>query len=119
LKMLFAEYDVRIDFLNSKKETCLHVAVDQGDKKMVSFLLEQNPALINLKDDLGQTVLHRAYRWEFLRNILLDKGADSSITDNKGLTPLALYEQKNEEKKDKERKMREACRSSIHTSRNW
>jgi ankyrin repeat protein len=120
LKKLLEKYPVNLDLRNSKEETCLHVAAEQWDTNpMILFLLEQNPALINLQDSLGQTALHRTYRLESRRNILIKKGANLSLTDNKGLTPLALHQQKEEEKKEKGIRMREASRNSIYSSRNW
>ena len=103
LKQVLAKYTVDFELRNSKEETCLHVAAGQWDEKFVALLLERDPNLINLKDNLGQTALHRAYGWEPLRKLLIEKGADPSITDNKGLTPEALYQQKQSEKIQRER----------------
>lgn len=120
LKKLFANYTVNFELRNSKGETCLHVVVDQwNSNKITQFLSEQNADLVNLKDLLGQTALHRVYGLESRRNILINAGANRLLTDNKGLTPETLHQQKEEEKKEKQRQQREAAHNSIFSSRNW
>jgi ankyrin repeat protein len=120
LKKIFAEYAVEIDCRNSKGETCLHVvAAEWNSNKMITFLLEQNADLINLKDNLGQTALHRAFSMDKQRDLLIQKGADLSITDNEGRTPKALYDQK-EDKKMKEKIVKQVNhRKFIHNAKNW
>jgi ankyrin repeat protein len=120
LKTLFAKYEVNFDLRNSKGETCLHVAAAGWDSNnMIAFLLEQKADLINLKDHLGRTALHRTYGLESRQNILINAGADLSIKDDKGLTPEALHQQKKEEKQEQQRRMYEACHNSIFSTRTW
>ncbi|KIL90164.1 hypothetical protein FAVG1_06903 [Fusarium avenaceum] len=64
----------------------------------IGVLLEYDPALVNIQDDNGNTPLHHAVYTLGLNEIfytsilkfLCDKGADSSMCNEKGQTPLHI-----------------------------
>lgn len=87
----------------SKLPPPLHYAITQGKPEIIQTLLEECAADINLKDPLwkNRTPLHRAVigmvesspeeKREFIINVvrfLLQKGADLSLKDDRGLTPF-------------------------------
>jgi ankyrin repeat protein len=59
---------------------------------VVETLLETSNADLNVRDDRGQTALHKAAAagWSELVEELLDMGADAAAVDNKGRTPAYL-----------------------------
>ncbi len=65
----------------------IHEAAKKGDQDAVKALIEQNPALINDRDETGRTPLHWAARGVHFRvvKLLLEKGADVNAKD-KNLT---------------------------------
>jgi ankyrin repeat protein len=70
----------------------IHDAVRSGDVAAVKALLDQTPALVNLKDESGQTPLHWAAqgRNPALVPLLVERGADVKAADNRGISPLHL-----------------------------
>ncbi len=74
----------------------LHLAINEGDESLVSFLLGQEGLDLNLQDsESGFTALHfaiRIYRPKIVRS-LLELGARTDIEDNYGNTPIMLAAQ--------------------------
>jgi ankyrin repeat protein len=70
----------------------IHEAAKKGDQDAVKALIEQNPALINDRDETGRTPLHWAARGVHFQvvKLLLEKGADVNAKD-KNLT-TAIHE---------------------------
>lgn len=85
----------------------LHLAIDGAEIDIIELLLSYNP-LINIKNDKGQTPLHKAAYYGYrnlsrinilseeakdnysLVELLLNNNADVNIKDDKGETPLHL-----------------------------
>ncbi|KAH6933041.1 hypothetical protein HPB50_011703 [Hyalomma asiaticum] len=70
--------------------TPLHLAVASGTMAVVDFLTQRSSDELNALDDLFRTPLHWAAilgRLEVSR-LLLERGADASLTDRAGATPL-------------------------------
>lgn len=81
-------------------KTILHLATGGGSTRMLEMLKEtiDLAPFITSPDDQGKTPLHYAVRVNSEAvNILLDLGADVSIKDNDGNTPIAIA-RKNKEK---------------------
>ena len=76
--------------LSRTKENGLHLAADFRDATL-SILLRYVKD-VNAQDWVGETPLHRAVRAESKPNVqlLLRHGADPTITDDRGYTPLQL-----------------------------
>ena len=70
----------------------IHEAAAHGDLKTAQALLEQNPALINLREWKGVTPLHRASKEDSVQmvELLLSKGANPNEKDDAGFTPLLV-----------------------------
>lgn len=92
---LLLKYQARLDHVNNKGQTVLHVSVAHHFFDCVKLLL-RTPININAQDNKGQTVLHyvcsadqRLYLVE-----LLNFGIDISIRDNQGKTALQIAEEK-------------------------
>ncbi len=86
----------------TNKDTPLVLAASYGHAHIVKVFLEHDPiAEINSQNAYGNSALHEAARHGFLEcvEILLGKGADTSLLNNKGSTALHLAcygEDKNE-----------------------
>lgn len=65
----------------------LHIAVQQGSKRIAKFLLRRGAAM-NAQNNRGNTCLHYAfyYNYEELGEYLISKGADDTIVNADGLT---------------------------------
>lgn len=75
------------------KKTPLHIAVIAGHKEIVSAIIDAHPDSIHKLQDAGNTkntVLHNAayYYWPEIVTLLLSKGANPSLTNEAGHTPL-------------------------------
>ena len=71
--------------------TPIHEAIEASDKQMLISLLNNDPNAINNRDGYGKTALILAIRNQLKHSfiaLLLSKGADTSIQDHYGLTPL-------------------------------
>ena len=68
----------------------IHEYAQKGDLKAVQILIEQNPELVNAKDEDGRTPLHWACRGVHLDVVkfLVENGADVNAEDNNQTTPL-------------------------------
>ncbi|KAL7163790.1 hypothetical protein ACSBR2_039836 [Camellia fascicularis] len=68
----------------------LHSASSSGNSKLVSCILEEVGADVNLKNDGGRTALHYASSkgWLKITEILLSHGAKINLKDKVGCTPL-------------------------------
>lgn len=65
-------------------------ACRNGQKNIVKILLERGGIDLNRRDAEGNTALHYVCRegYRDLAVLLLDKGADASLVNNRGETPL-------------------------------
>jgi hypothetical protein len=80
--------DVDIDARDELGNTLLHVASQNGNKRVVKLALRRG-ANINLRNNGGNTPLHYAYAYGFeeLGEYLKAKGADDTLQNLEGLTP--------------------------------
>ena len=81
------EWTVDIDAQDPSGATLLHIACQNGNRRIGKFCLRKG-ANINQPNLAGNTPLHFcfAYGFEDLGEYLMDKGADDSITNSDGLT---------------------------------
>lgn len=81
------EWSVPIDYQDEQGNTLLHMAAQNGSKRMVKTCLRRGASL-NVQNLTGQTALHFAfgYGYDDLGNYLLKLGADDSIKNKDGLT---------------------------------
>jgi len=76
--------------VNLKGRSLLYIAVGEGKKKMIKYLLEHGadpnkPTVTNGFTPLFNTILTKQHK---ITNILLNGGADPNIKNNKGVSPL-------------------------------
>lgn len=87
---------------NIDGETPLHLAVDTLNTNFVKVILDRGPNL-NARDKDGNTPLHTLVGNHYYNNdtmvditiileMLLKAGADPTITNNEGKTPLRIYD---------------------------
>ena len=76
----------------------IHEAVKAGNVAGVTALLNKAPALVNARDESGQTPLHWAARGTVapLLALLVDRGADINAVDNGGTAPLHILASRGE-----------------------
>lgn len=88
--LLAAGASTKLQF--ERKQTILHVAVLDGYLASVEILLKYDPSLVNLQDLDGDTALHKASLRQNMQiiDLLINKGADKTIKNNFGRTPLQL-----------------------------
>ncbi|CAM9381727.1 unnamed protein product, partial [Choristocarpus tenellus] len=81
------DWNMSIDYEDEHGITILHVAAQNGNKRIVKLCLRKG-ADINKRNHNGQTALHYAYGYGFesLGEYLVSKGADDTITNADGLT---------------------------------
>lgn len=74
---------------DSEGLTLLHWAADRGQEDMSRLLLGRDPGLLDAVDGSGQTALHYAASCGHANivTLLLERGADTTIQDEDGLTP--------------------------------
>ena len=84
------------NYRDDQNNSNLHIAVKNNSIELVKYFLDKN---YNLNDinKYGQTALHIACEQgnEKIIDLLLEKGADINIKDNKGRKPYDLFPQKN------------------------
>jgi ankyrin repeat protein len=94
---LLLEQGAHADSRSTAGHTPLLVASEQGHRGVVRMLLQHMGAEgLQEKDANGKTVLHWAVEKGYHKavKLLLLAGADPTITDNEGRTPLALAERR-------------------------
>ena len=76
--------------MRSFQQNALTFSVRYGNYNVVQHLIKENYFDINSLDDLGNTALITAVKYEQhdILNLLLDLGADPYITDDEGKTAL-------------------------------
>jgi len=81
------DYNLPVDFQDDLGNTLLHIAVQNGNKRIAKLCLRRG-ADINRQNLTGQTVLHYAYSYGFteLFQYLMSKGASDSLRNADGLT---------------------------------
>ena len=81
------EWRLPIDYQDIIGNTVLHIACQNGNKRIVKLCLRRG-ASINLQNVDGLTALHFAYGFGFrdLGDYLVSKGADATILSRRGLT---------------------------------
>jgi len=82
LKARLAEKKADINVKDTYGDTLLHKAVEQGEEKVVVFLLSKG-AQVDIKNNVENTPLYVAYEKgnKALIKLLVDKGADVNIKD--------------------------------------
>lgn len=65
-------------------------AIENNDKTTVIQLLQKNPTLLTITDEIDKHALHLASQAGFpdIVKLLLDKGVDPNVKDKRGFTPL-------------------------------
>lgn len=81
------DWNVPMEYQDELGNTLLHIAVQNGNKRMVKLCLRRE-ANVNAQNLGGQTPLHYAfaYGYDELGQYLIRKGADDSIRNKDGLT---------------------------------
>lgn len=81
------EWSVPIDYQDELGNSLLHVAAQNGNKRLVKLCLRRG-AQLNLQNLHGQTALHYAYGYGYdeCGDYLVKRGADDSIRNKDGLT---------------------------------
>ena len=93
---------IDINNINEKGNTALHHAImGNGNSITLRLLLEKDSNSINTPNKLGETPLHMAINKQDYGsvNILLKFGADATLVDTTGATPLQMAEKKLDELK--------------------
>lgn len=75
-----------------KGNTCVHLALLNGHEQTTHLLLQHFPQFINEKGEFARTPVHIACMNDYFRclSLLIGVGADLSIKDSKGETPLHI-----------------------------
>lgn len=75
---------------NLNENTPLHSAIWRGERRTIPQIITDSPQYLNERNKFGATPLHLAVWKNDKRTVqaLLDAGADKSIKDNDGQTPL-------------------------------
>ena len=81
------DWSVPIDYQDDTGNTLLHIACQNGSKRLVKLFLRRGASL-GIQNLNGQTCLHFAFRYGYaeLGDYLISKGADNSVTNKDGLT---------------------------------
>jgi hypothetical protein len=81
------DWSVPIDFQDEQGNSLLHVACQNGSKRLVKLCLRRGASL-NIQNLTGQTPLHFAFGYGYsdVGDYLVGKGADDSIRNKDGLT---------------------------------
>ena len=86
------EYIQNKNYRDTENNSNLHIAVINNSIELVKYFLNKNYD-INQINKNGQTALHLACElgYENIMNLLIEKGADINIKDNKGRKPLDIF----------------------------
>ena len=78
-----------------------HKAVESSNEELMKLLLDQDPNLINIKSDYGQTPLHLAAKSSDINTMifLLENNADPNIPNRAGMIALDILLEKKDEYK--------------------
>ncbi len=74
-------------FISKLTAQDIHEAVGQGNIEQIKSIIEEFPESVNSKDANGRTPLRFTDNPEIIK-LLIEKGADSHIKDNRGRSPL-------------------------------
>jgi len=87
---LLLDHDVDPGAKNWSGDTALHEAARCGHVDIVKTILRKNSGIIDEKNSLGQTALHLTviFRYPDVCKLLLEKKADSNISDSCFKSPL-------------------------------
>lgn len=79
----------RSDAEDGRSFTAMHTACRHGNPRVVITLIEVGGANVNQRGFAGATPLHvsAVHGHASVTTVLLDKGADASLTDDRGRTP--------------------------------
>ena len=82
-----SEHNIPIDYKDDMGNTLLHIAAQNGHKRLVKFCLRRGASL-KAQTLSGQTPLHFAFGFghQMLGEYLITKGANDSISNSDGLT---------------------------------
>lgn len=80
---------ININSLNKEGQAPLHVAVHEGHRELLQFLLLRG-ADVNVRDRTGKTPLYAGTYWDDITmvDLLIAKGADVNVRDENDSTPL-------------------------------
>jgi hypothetical protein len=80
--------------------TALHKAAFWGHVEMCKYLANEAKLKLNLRDNYGDTALHDACKFghDAVVKVLLDAGADATLTNNAGQCPLTLAKEHSKDK---------------------
>lgn len=81
------DWSLSMDYQDDNGNTLLHIAAQNGNKRMVKLCLRRG-AELNAQNMNGQTPLHFAYSYGYsdVGEYLVQKGADDSVKNKDGLT---------------------------------
>jgi ankyrin repeat protein len=87
---VLVEHGANVGTRNSDGATPLHDAALGGQLGIVALLLDDKPAEFNVQENSGATPLYQAAAWGRLETVdlLVRKGADTSIRTREGVSPL-------------------------------
>ena len=82
-----SDWNVPIDYQDEQGNTVLHIACQNGCKRLVKLCLRRG-ANMNIQNLNGQTALHFAfgYKYPVIGEYLVSKGANDSILNKDNLT---------------------------------
>jgi ankyrin repeat protein len=82
-----ADWNVPIDYQDEQGNTILHIAAQNGSKRLVKLCLKRG-AYLDIQNLNGQTALHFAFGYGYndLGDYIVEKGANNSILNKDGLT---------------------------------
>ena len=82
-----ADWNVPIDYQDEQGNTILHIAAQNGSKRLVKLCLRRG-AFLDVQNLNGQTALHFAFGYGYseLGEYMVGKGADDSIVNKDNLT---------------------------------
>jgi ankyrin repeat protein len=89
LVRFFVSQGANINWRSAKKETLVHVAVQENESNILLYLVELGID-VNAKDSEGQTALFDV-SIEGILDILVRSGADVNSTNKKGISLLAVF----------------------------